>query len=517
MMPRVKASLLVRSLVCAAVVAVLNLGAPAVAQPARSAVPAPGADLDAALRAAQAGASTSPDAASSRTLALVHVRRNEIAAARRVIAEGLERWPDAGALLEARGQLHWRLLHTASAIADFEKATGDPLVAADAYLGLGRIAMFRGWQSEGAFPGWHEEVDQRAPAIAALRRSAELRPGWADPLVVLGDLWLLDGKAGDARTAFDRALAAAPADRAALSGRARAAAGGPSAPTEAGPEQTALAGIDAALKMSQPADAASRAQAFIRQYPFSARLLEAYDRLLAAYQNWPEAALADILAALDARVALRPDPAAYYAGAHLLLARKVELDRVRTLAQAGAAAGERFILENRPSYKLEGKVQASRDRNQAAAADLAGWAAYLQNDRQTAATRLEEAARLSNGLDALNQFHRAELARAAGDAEVARERYYDALSLQAGPPTLREAARTALADVYASDGTPPAEAARTIDRELERRREERRRALVSSAIGRTLPTLPTTDVAGTPVDLLAERGNVTLLNFFASW
>lgn len=452
-----------------------------------------------------------------RATALAHLARNEIGAARAAIDAGLKARPKHAGLTEALGQLEWRVLHTASALRAFEQVHDDRQVGADAALGIGRIRAFRGWQAEGAFPGWHEEVDQRPLALAAFRRAITLRPTWAAPHVALGEALLLDGQPDAALTEFAAALRLAPADSDATRGRTRALAALGRGPAPLDPEDTELAAIDAQLTAGPGAPAPAAARAFIAAHPRSARLVEAYDRLLASYQAWPEAPAAEVTAAIDRRIALRPDPAAYYTGAALLLTRPALVPRVPALAEAGAAAGERFILENRSAYKLDGKVQASRDRNRAQAADFAGWAAFLQGDVATAGTRLEEAARLSNGADFLNQYHRAELATKTGDAATARERYYDALSLQGGPPPLRTAARTALAALYAADGTPAAEATAAIDRDLERRREERRLALVGSAIGKTLPPLPTTTVAGTPVDLRAERGNVTLLNFFASW
>ena len=453
----------------------------------------------------------------ARASALAHLGRNEIVEARTVIEAGLTRRPNDAGPTEALGQLEWRVLHTAAALRAFARVANDRVVGADAAFGLGRIYAFRGWQAEGAFPGWHEEVDQRPLALAAFCRASRLRPTWAAPHVALGEALVLDRQGEAALAEFDAALALAPGDTDALQGRPRALTvlgRGAAAPDT---QQIAFAAIDASLEAGQGAAAAAAASAFIAGQPRSTRLVEAYDRLLSAYQVWPDAPAADLTAAIGRRVALRPDPAGYYTGAALLLTRPAMVGRVRALAAAGAAAGERFIDENRSSYKLEGKVQASRDRNRAQAADLVGWAAFLQQDRATAAAKLEEGARLSNGVDFLNQYHRAELARAAGDTAIARERYYDALSLQGGPPPLREAARTQLVALYGADGTLAGDAATAIDRDLERRREQRRLALVGSAIGTSLPPIATTNVAGTPVDLLAERGNVTLLNFFASW
>jgi len=419
-----------------------------------------------------------------------------------------------GAALIARAERDWAQLHTATAERGFRQATADPGVAAEAWLGLGRIRAFRGWQAEGAFPGWHEEVDQRPLALEAFRRAAQLRPDWAEPHVALGEALLLDRRAANAAAAFERALALAPGHAAATRGRQRAMGTAP-----ADPEAEALAAIDAALKQNRPASAVAAGRAFLARWPSSGRRVEVHDRLLAAYLAGAEATVDEIEAAIDARLALRPDPFAHTVAANVLLARRLRLERVRAIADAGAAAGERFVAENEPSYKLRGKVQAFRDRMRAGFADQIGWAAFLQNDRATADRLLEEAARLSNGTDFVNQFHRAELARARGDVELARERYYEALSLDSPPPlaALRDAAEAALAGIYAAEGVTGADTAANIARELDRRRAERRRALVSSAIGRTLPALPATDLSGAPVDLAGPRGQVTLLNFFAAW
>ena len=419
-----------------------------------------------------------------------------------------------GAALVAQAQRDWRQLNTASAIRGFERAAADPVVAADAHLGLGRIAAFRGWQAEGAFPGWHEEVDQRPLALAAYRRAAELRPTWAEPHVALGEALLLDGRAAEALTEFDRALALTPGHAGAIRGRERA-----SGRTPADPEAEALARIDAAIKAAQPAAAVTEARDFVAAWPNSPKVFDVYARWFSVLQGWKASPVADLQPTIDARLALRPDPLAYAAAANLLITRGVQLDRAQALALAGLDAGERFITENEPSYKLGGKVQASRDRNRALFTDLAGWTAFLQGDLKTAAQKLDEAARFVNGNDFLNQFHRAQLAKAKGDVETARERYYDALSLEAPPPLapLRETAQASLTAIYVAEGTSAEDTKTNIARELDRRRDERRRALLSSAVGKALPSLPTTDLAGAPASLGGRPGQVTLLNFFAAW
>ena len=198
------------------------------------------------------------------------------------------------------------------------------------------------------------------------------------------------------------------------------------------PRGADLAAIDA-IRSAQQAQqwpvVIERARAFIAAHRDSPRLLEAYDALLAAYQAAPTTPLADLRTAIDARIALRPDPMAYTLGANLLLSRRADLPHVERLAELGRAAGERFVRENESSYKLDGKVQGSLDRTAAAFADLAGWSAYLQNKRPLAEKRLAEASRLSRGLDATNQSHLGELSKAKDDLETARAHYLTVLGL----------------------------------------------------------------------------------------
>ena len=101
--------------------------------------------------------------------------------------------------------------------------------------------------------------------------------------------------------------------------------------------------------------------------------------------------------AIEYRIKLRPDPMSYVAAANILLARQADLPFVLRLAADGKVAGERFIRENESSYKLDGKVIASLDRNAATFADIAGWALFLQGDLAGAEGRLAEAARLFRG------------------------------------------------------------------------------------------------------------------------
>jgi hypothetical protein len=245
--------------------------------------------------------------------------------------------------------------------------------------------------------------------------------------------------------------------------------------------------------------------------------LKAADAAIAKLQADPQASPAAIRSAIEHRVALRPDPMSYTAGANLLLARNADLPFVLRLAAEGKAAGARFIRENESSYKLDGKVQASLDRNAAAFADLAGWALFLQGDMTGAESRLAEAARLFRNADATNQLHLAAWSIKKDDLDTARDHYLTALGLAGITAPQREQARTALADVQKRAGEDPAEFDTWLTTTLEVQREARRTALVSNMQGRKLPTLVLKDLQGNSVDLRAEHGNVVLLNFFAAW
>ena len=245
--------------------------------------------------------------------------------------------------------------------------------------------------------------------------------------------------------------------------------------------------------------------------------LKAADAAIAKLQADPKASALAIRNAIDVRVKLRPDPMSYIAGANLLLARNADLPYVLRLAAEGRVAGDRFIWENESSYKLDGKVRGSLDRNAAVFADIAGWALFLQGDLAMAEKRLAEAARLYRNVDATNQLHLAELSRTKNDLETARQHYLTALGLAAITPPQRDQARVALADVQAKSGENPADFEKWLAATLDRKREERRKALVSNMAGRRLPALVLKDLQGDNVDLRAERGNVVLLNFFSAW
>src|SRR3954469_23486028 len=135
---------------------------------------------------------------------------------------------------------------------------------------------------------------------------------------------------------------------------------------------------------------------------------------------------ADIAAAVEARAKAQADPAPYFAGAQLLIDRG-DYDGAIALAARGGTASDHFIDENLSAYQMTGKSQGSYARGRAAAADLTGWAAFLKKDYATAAAKLGEAERLTQGLDFVNQFHLGELTRQQKEFVLARSHYLDAL------------------------------------------------------------------------------------------
>jgi tetratricopeptide (TPR) repeat protein len=245
--------------------------------------------------------------------------------------------------------------------------------------------------------------------------------------------------------------------------------------------------------------------------------VRALDLKLQAFQAPGSAGtVADIIAAVDARAQAQADPAPYFTGAQILIDRG-EFDRAITLAARGAVVSDRFIDENLSAYQLSGKSQGSYARGRATAADLVGWALFLEKDSPAARAKLEEAARLSQDQDVVNQFHLGELARAQGDAARAREYYLNALSMAGGPAPLRQRAMQALSGLHAGGPSAAVGFDAWLDAELTRRRDERRNAALKSLVDRPLPTLALTTIDGQPFDTSSLQGKIVLLNFFASW
>lgn len=77
----------------------------------------------------------------------------------------------------ARGHELWRQRLSKSALAAFESATGNATTAAEAYEAIGWIYLFKGWQQEGVFPGWHDEPEYRERAVSAFRYALAADPG----------------------------------------------------------------------------------------------------------------------------------------------------------------------------------------------------------------------------------------------------------------------------------------------------------------------------------------------------
>jgi hypothetical protein len=242
--------------------------------------------------------------------------------------------------------------------------------------------------------------------------------------------------------------------------------------------------------------------------------IKALDARIDAYRN-PAASVVDIEAAIEARAKAQADPAPYFTGAQILLDRG-EYGRAIALAERGQAASDRFVGENLSAYQMAGKSQGAYSRGRATAADLIGWAAFLEKDYARAAASLGDAERLSRGQDFTNRFHLGELARATNQIDPARVHYLDALALAGGPPPLRQRVTDALRAIQAGDRAAGSFDA-WLETELARRRDERRMAALRSVVDRALPALTLTTVDGKRYDAAGLRGKVLLLNFFASW
>jgi thiol-disulfide isomerase/thioredoxin len=355
----------------------------------------------------------------------------------------------------ARGIALWDQRLSKSAVTALENASRDPSTAAEAHEALGRIYTFKGWQQESVFPGWHDEPGMRPRALSELRAAVAADPARAS--------------AAEALRIAEGFVAADAVDPA--------------------PPRAEVRALDARL--------------------------QSYQSATAEQIGSDAGAVAAILAAVDARSKAQADPTPYFTGAQMLLDRG-EYDRAIALADRGAAVSDRFIDENLSAYQMTGKSQGSYARGRAAAADLVGWALFQKKDYAAARAKLDEAARLSNGGDVVNQFHLGELARAQNEPERAREYYLSALAISDGPAPLRQRITMALSGLH-PDGNSAEGVEAWLGTELTRRREDRRAAALKSLIDRPLPTLTLTTVEGRPFDASILRGKVLLLDFFASW
>ncbi len=499
----------------------------------------------------------------ARTLALERAARWETDEALKALDSALASHPNDGSLLTAKGKIWWDLRRSRSAIDVLENAARDPKASADAHYELGKIYFFKGWESEGAYPGWHEESEYRPRAIAEFEAAIKADPRKSDARTMLADALLLSDRPADALTAYDAVIKASPMAGPARVGRWKAlkalnrsgeiqaevvaaaqaddvkmlaaardgyALLGQDAdakaldtaieerfPTSPPAAQIASGRIAAARQAKQYPTVVEQARAFTQKFPASPQLPTVCDALIEALAADPSTDASAILTTVDARVKMRPDPAAYVTGANALLARRALLDDAIRLADGSVSAADTLVNENLGSYKMSGKVQGSLGRSRAAAADIVGWASFLKNDVTKATSSLEEAERLSRGLDMVNQFHLAELARSKGDLEAAREHYLNSLTLAQGPPPIKEAGKKALAEVYAKLGNDPAEFESYLKGELDRRGEARRTALLQTMVDQKVPDLRFTGVDGKTVEIAAMRGKVLLLNFFSSW
>jgi hypothetical protein len=348
----------------------------------------------------------------------------------------------------ARGRALWDQRLAASAIVALEAAARDRSTAAEAHEALGRLFMFKGWQADNVFLGWHDEPGVRDRAIAELQAAVAADPGRAS-----------------AKEALSQAEAFAAADR-----------------VDPAPPRPEVKALDATIE---------------------------------SLRGRPDAPVADLVAAIDARIKAQADPTPYFAGAQALIDRGA-YDVAIALAERGVAAAERFVAENLSAYQMAGKSQGVLIRARAQAADLVGWALLQKKDAAGAAPKLEEAERLYRGQDFLNQFHQAELAQARGDSARARDHYLNALSLSTGPAPLRQRATQALVGLALGAQNGPSFDA-WIEAQLSRRRDDRKAEALKSLLDRPVPRLALRTLDGRAFDLSSLRGKVLLLNFFASW
>ena len=348
----------------------------------------------------------------------------------------------------AKGKALWDQRLSKSASVALEAATKDPATAAEAYETLGRMYTFKGWQQEGAFPGWHDEPAYRERALTALRAAVKATPARQS-----------------ARDALKTAEGFAAADK-----------------VDPAPPRKEILALDAKL-----------------------------DGLRASGTS----TIPMIDEAVAARAKAQADGQPYFLGADILIERG-EFDRAIEMAEKGATVSDHFVDENLSAYQMDGKVQASRDRTRAVTADLVGWAQVQKKNYAAATLKLQEAERLSHGLDFINLYHLAEFERIQNDFPKSREHYLQALSLGGGPPQLRQRLMPALTTVRGDAGAGVAFTT-WVQGELNRRREARKAEALKTLVDKPLPALALTTIEGQPYDVKNLRGKVVMHDFFASW
>ena len=376
-----------------------------------------------------------------------------------------------------------------------------PLVAAAVAAGLMTAAGFA--RTPAQTPAQTELVRGRArwgerlskSAIAALEVAAKDSSTAAEANEELGRIYTFKGWQQEA---------AFPGWHDEPSARAKALAA-LQASVKANPSR---ASAQEALKMAQEFAAAEKVDPAPPQ-----PLIETMDAQLQMLRTATTAPPIEIIErAIDVRARAQADPAPYFTGAQILIDRGA-YDKAIEWAERGVTASDRFVEENYSAYQMTGKAQSLNMRSRATASDLVGWAAFLKKDYATAAVRLGDAERLSQGIDFTNQIHMGELAQAQKVPARAQDHYLDALSLSGGPAPLRKKATEALATIQNN----PAGFEAWLETELAKRREDRKAAALKSLIDRPLPKLALTRVDGTPFDASMLKGKVVLLDFFASW
>ena len=414
-----------------------------------------------------------------------------------------------------RHERDWRQLNTASAIRGFERATADPRwppMRSSGSAGSGRSAAGR---PRARFPAGMKRSIERPLALAAYRRAAELRPTWAEPHVAVGEALLLDGRPAEARTAFERALALASGHPAATRGLARA-----NGATPADPDAEALARMDAALKAGQPAEVVSQARAFVAaspESPLRVRRLRPVVRGapglegLAGRRAGPGHRRAAGAAARPAGLRRRGQPAADARGP----ARSCPDHRHRRPGGGGALHHrERAVLQAR---RQGAGVARSQPRAVHRPGRLGGVPPGRRGHRRAEARRggpVLERQRLPEPVPPRpggQGPRRRRDGRASATTTRCRSRARRRCSRCATP--LRPAWRRSTPP---KASRPPTRQA-NIARELERRRDERRRALLSTAVGKALPRAADHRSWPGRRPVCGRPGQVTLLNFFAAW
>ena len=288
-------------------------------------------------------------------------------------------------------------------------------------------------------------------------------------------------------------------------------------PNSAAAAAVAASRVAAARQTKRYTAVIDQATAFLARFRASPDRLAVHDALIEAYASTPDRPAETLLEAIDARIKARPDPAVFIAGGNALASRNARLDDVIRLGEASIPAAATFINENLGSYKMEGKVQGSLGRSRAAGTDLAGWAYFLKKDLPTATTKLEEADRLSRGADMANQYHLAELARAKGELDSARERYLTSLTSARAAAVARGGSQGARRRLCEARERPRRVRRLAQGRARSSHRRSARGWLVQSMLDRKLPPIAVTDMSGRQMHLNSLRGKVLLLNFFSSW